>query len=209
MIMNQPKGSRIVRPRKKRVEEEAQTDREASDESEFTTSGLDSNGMDSAMGIDLTEETPTPEVLSAPPQPTFLSTLNTVVSFHPEAPPPKQSSWRHKIQISKPMPKLAPVPAPAPVVQATPPVPSRQTPKAATPPNAPGGFRAHINTLTAPPPRQTAGAEPPHQIENVRVVYPEPPPAATIERIDPDLAAPRGLELPSPVVPQYPSFPTF
>jgi hypothetical protein len=216
VIMNQPKGSRIVRPRKKKEEEEeeeANAEREASNESEFTTSGLDSSGVDSGMAIDVTEEgSPVSQAPGAPPRPTFLSTLNTVVSFHPEPPPPKRTQlWPQNGHVSEPSSP------PAPIHQAIAPFPSIPTPStpkfnSAMSPDAPRGFRAHINTLTAPPPRQTALAEqlpPLHQTENVRIVYPEAPPSATIEKTTPEFATPRGLQLPPPVVPQYPLFPTF
>lgn len=228
VIMNQPKGSRIVRPRKKKDDAaEGQAEREASDESEITTPGLESSGMDADMAIDLTEETPAPEATPAPEevptstepkQPSFLSTLNTVVNYHTEAPPPRQNTWRHKAhaKTAQSVPIPAPSSVPTPAIQAPPPVTSRSIPQASAPqisapqPNLAKGVRAHINTLTAPPPRQATpvGPPPPHRT-NVRVVYPEPPPAATIETIDPDMPRSRGPEIPSPVIPQYPSFPSF
>lgn len=195
VIMNQPKGSRIVRPRKKK--DDGQVEREVSEESEMTTPGLESSEMDAEMPVDLIEDSPTPtlEVSSEPLPASFLSTLNTVVNFHPEAPPPRPNMWRHKAQPNN---------AQAPVIAA-----QAQQPAAATTTNA-RAIRTHINTLTAPPPRQTTPVEPPpHRTENVRVVYPEPPPSATIEDIDPDLRRPQGLEIPPPVVPRYPSFPIF
>lgn len=238
VIMNQPKGSRIVRPRKKKDDDAAaaQTEREASDESEMTTPELESSTMDAEMAIDLTDETPALEASTPtpattptptePPQPSFLATLNTVVNFHTEAPPPRQNSWRHKAQAKNAQLMSTPSPpsAPTPIIQAPSPVTNGSVAQApvpqtsATPPNLVRGIpnlvrgtRTHINTLTAPPPRQTAPDEPPpqHRTENVRVVYPEPPPAATIESIDPDLPQSGGPAIPSPVIPQYPSFPAF
>ncbi|TLD23583.1 Amidophosphoribosyltransferase [Venturia nashicola] len=227
VIMNQPKGSRIVRPRKKKDDDDAgagQTKREASDESEMATPGLESSGMDADEAIDLTEETPAPEASTPtptkPPQPSFLSTLNTVVNFHTEAPPPRQNTWRHKAREKNAQAVAVPaLPSiPTPVLRAPSPIINRPLPQSpalqvsATPANLVRGIRTHhINTLTAPPPRQSipVGPPPPHRTENVRVVYPEPPPAATIDHIDHDLPRSRGPEIPSPVIPQYPSFPTF
>lgn len=226
VIMNQPKGSRIVRPRKKKDDgaTAAQTEREASDESEMSTPGMESSEMDADMAIDLTEETPAPEAPTPTPTPTeptppsFLSTLNTTINFHTEAPPPRQNTWRDKAQAknTQPVPTPATPSAPVPVFQAPPPVnrpppqASAQLPSAALS-NLVLGVRAHINTLTAPPPRLSTpvGSPPPHRTENVRVVYPEPPPAATIESIDPGVPRSRGPEIPPPVIPQYPSFPSF
>ncbi|KAE9982131.1 hypothetical protein BLS_006477 [Venturia inaequalis] len=232
VIMNQPKGSRIVRPKKKKDDGDAtaQTEREASDESEMTTPGGEQNAMDVDMAIDLTEETPAPEASTPPPtapapppakpaQPSFLSTLSTVLNFHTEAPPPRQNTWRHKAQAKNAQRVSAPAPrsVPTPNIQAPSPVTNGPIPHApalqpsSTPSDFSGGTRTHINTLTAPPPRQATPVEPPppHRTENVRVVYPEPPPAARIESIDPDLPRPRGPEIPSPVIPQYPTFPAF
>ncbi|QDS70364.1 hypothetical protein FKW77_009059 [Venturia effusa] len=221
VIMNQPKGSRIVRPRKKKEEDAtSQTEREASDESETSTTRLESSGMDTDMAVDLTEETPcASEARSEPPPTSFLATLNTVVNFHTEAPPPRQNTWRPMAQAKNAQPEPAPAsPSVAtPVIQASSvsskPNPQTQAPQpSASLPNIIRAARAHINTLTAPPPRQAAPAgtiPPPHRTENIRVVYPEPPPAATIESVDPDLPQSRGPKIPSPVVPQYPAFPSF